>query len=171
MRRKKFRLQPQVEGLESMTLLSGASAAMVHAAAVTRVALRGTVAGSYLARQGNPGTGATIQLAAGGPVSPLAGRSTVSGTARVPGFVQNALVQGTLTVRGPQGSIIVRIGGLITTPPSSAQKVTYGFGYVITGGTGQFSNVRGNGILLATLTPSSAPTSRISVGTLILTFK
>src|SRR3954454_4070601 len=113
MRRKRFRAQPQVEGLESMTLLSGAAGMMTGAAPLAAhlsppapqpLVLSGTAHGSYVGHQSNPDTGTQYSLFAQGRVTPL-GQSIVRGSFTTPGFILNGTAQGTLTVSGPRGSV------------------------------------------------------------------
>jgi hypothetical protein len=175
MHRNRVRIRPQVEGLESMTLLSGL-ATTVHAAAsamvstpVQAVALSGTARGSYVSRQSNPDVGTTYNFSARGRITPL-GQTFDFGSFRTPGFIQNGQTQGRLTLAGPRGT--VRLSITEVTPKTDDTANVFHFTYTITGGTGRFRHAQGTGTLDVTLTPSTsmAGSPRFGHGKISLTF-
>jgi len=172
MRRNRARIRPEVEGLESMTLLSGV-AASVHTAAsamvtapVQTVSLSGTAHGNYVSRQSNPDTGTLYSFNARGMIAPV-GRTFDFGSFHTPGFIQNGQTQGRLTLVGPRGTLRMTITEVTpTTDPTNV----FHFTYTITGGTGRFRNAQGTGNLDVTLTPAMTSSIRVGHGRLSLAF-
>jgi hypothetical protein len=167
MHRRRVRIQPQVEGLESMTLLSGL-ATTVHAAAsamvstpVQTISLTGTANGNYISRQSNPDVGTSYNFTARGRIAPL-GQTFDVGSFRTPGFIQNGQTQGRLTLIGPRGT--VRLSITEVTPTGTPTANVFHFTYTITGGTGRFRHAQGTGNLDVTLTPSTSSTNSVHLG-------
>jgi hypothetical protein len=163
MERKQYQAHPRVEGLESMTLLSGATGALAGAvpAAVQSlplapepITLVGQAHGSYVARQSNPDTGTHYTLAAEGRVSPL-GPTFLTGSFTTPGFIHNGTTEGTLTLRDARGSITMKIATFpsSTAASSAGGQSTIEFAYTVTGGTGRFRNASGHGLVFVKLNP------------------
>jgi hypothetical protein len=92
----RWRSRPQVESLESMTLLSGVAGTLHAQSAMTVVPitpvathlihLTGTAKGSYHARS-IPDAGKTYTFSGAGQISPLLGQTNVTGTVQLPGLI------------------------------------------------------------------------------------
>lgn len=179
--RARTRARPQLEALESMTLLSGVAAAAVHrphaeVAAVnngpttpgTTITLSGTERGLYFARQQNPDTGKQYSFTAVGRVSPL-GLTFSTGSFHTPGFILNGMVDGSLTLRAPRGLVNVMLSGPAQGPSAGVFDLTY----TITGGTRNFANDKGTGPVEVTVRPfgsGSVSSRRGEVGRITLNF-
>jgi hypothetical protein len=166
------RRRPQLETLETMTLLSGAGAAMgLSGPAATRGQVaaevgpvinlplipvgasplfpRGTIRGLYV-RQGGS---STIQFSASGSLSPL-GATTETGTIGATGTVLIATPKGTVTLQ--------------LFPATTPGHFNYGYG--ITETTGAYAGDQGAGTVDVTLGPRNAGKVGISFGSIRLTF-
>jgi hypothetical protein len=145
MKRLLSRRRPEFEALESMLLLSGASATDHHPAAAAAVgrpslalgSLFGTASGTYSFGRA---AGAPVTFSGKGNVSPL-GRATVRGSLQ-------------LAVASPSGRMIIsaRHGKVF------ADLSTAGLGapvfYTITGGTGRWAGAAGLGEAIVNTVPS-----------------
>lgn len=183
MRRARLRTQPQVEGLETLTLLSGATAMMtgVHAAVTTAadppapqaLLIVGTTHGSFISRQSNPDTGAVYSVLAQGRLTPL-GATVVSGSFRTPGFILNGQAEGTLTLRDARGSLTLHIvQSSPQTTSSTTNQTTFHFTYKITRGTRKLRNANGMGSLDVTVVPrtsSGTAAHHVSAGRVTMAF-
>jgi hypothetical protein len=174
--KNRHRRRPEVEALEALVPLSGASAGM-HGAAVavqdvstrltlpfaTPIVLQGTVRGAFVVTRGNPDTGATYQVVTAGRITPL---GQTAGTARVQttGFILLGTATGTMTINAPRGSLRLNLTGPLqpgfSQPPSTVS-------FTITGGTRSFRNVVGTGTIDVALNSSIASGRS---GTITLTF-
>jgi len=145
MRTNRRNRTPQVETLESMTLLSGlpalaaahplvAQAAEVHAAAAApKVALNATTRGFYTTTLGRAnGVGAVAVT-----------RKLVS-----VGFIREGHATGTLTVRTARGNLTVDVTG---PPQQGFSDLPTQFTFTVKGATGRFENATGTGTLIVAL--------------------
>jgi hypothetical protein len=126
--RERPRRYPEVETLESVTLLSGVPAAVQPVAAIQSLQLSGSLQGTTATRP-NP----TFQVS--GLLSPL-GKVTAAGHGSVE------------TVTGPNGSFNLRTrqGRLfVSTDVASVGKRSFSGDYSIQGGTGAYAGARGSG--------------------------
>jgi hypothetical protein len=163
--------RPQFETLETMTLLSGAGAAMglsgpaaahrgvaaemgpvsflpLIPAGSTALFPQGTVKGLYVQHGGS----STIQFSASGSLSPL-GSTTETGTIAATGTVRIATPKGTVTLQ--------------LLPTSTPNHFNYG----ITETTGAYTGDQGAGTVVVTFGPRHAgPTAGTSFGSIRLTF-
>jgi hypothetical protein len=176
--------RPQLESLESMTLLSGVAAAALrhnhHAEVVvinngptnpnpgTAITLKGTERGLYSAGQQIPDTGKQYTLFALGRVTPL-GSTFTTGSFHAPGFITTGTVDGSLTVRALRGTLTLHLTG--TAPGSSSGP--FDLTYAITQGSGAFAGNSGTGTVDITVNPfgsASAQPGRSEVGRVTLVF-
>ena len=126
--RERPRRYPEVETLESVTLLSGVPAAVQPVAAIQSLQLSGSLHGTTATRP-NP----TFQIS--GALSPL-GKVTAAGHGSVE------------TVTGPNGSfnLKTRQGRVfVSTDVASTGKRSYAGTYTIQGGTGAYARDQGSG--------------------------
>ena len=126
--RKTIRRRPEVETLESMTLLSGVAAAAHPVAALTSVELSGTVKGTL---------SASGKVKGSGSLSPV-GKITFSGHQTI------GVVQGSETLSSKHGKIS------LTTDLRSIGGGSYTGEYTITGGTKSYAGASGEGSLEST---------------------
>jgi len=141
---KIFKRRPEVERLESMTLLSGMAAAAHSAAIPNPLHLTGSVHGTYQLE----GTGSTSK--ASGSISPL-GHITDSGS------VSHIDGLGTVTMTAKQGKVFLDL----KLRPSG---IGFGGTYTITGGTKAFAAETGSGHVQIT------PSGSVSHGHLMVTY-
>ena len=178
--RNRKRVSPQVEGLESMTLLSGVAAAVHHGHAVVQTAttqtqnlsLSGTVHGQYFAQSSNPDTGSTYSITAFGRISPL-GRTAVTGSYQTPGFILNGTAHGSLTLTAAHGSLTLKLDQAGPIPQNSSGGSRL-FQFTITGGTGAYAGAQGSGTVNVTLDSSNSLNlggHHLSTGRVTLTFQ
>ena len=141
--RKKYRLRPSFESLESMVLLSGFPAATHHAApalltrlpaasAVTNVS--GTLKGTFTSAAGD----GPYNLKGSGVVSQL-GHTTLKGSDTVSG--PNFQLTGTFTLTTPKGNIVVHT----VVNPTEFGKLPSPVSMTITKGTKHFKGIGGSG--------------------------
>jgi hypothetical protein len=171
-----------VEGLESMTLLSGMPAAVAVAMAVTthEIHLSGTVTGTYHARE-IPDAGKTYDFLGSGQVSPL-GHVGMTGHVQLPGLLISPITGKTPPTPEAFGQVVLsKPGGssltLTLSAPSSdnATMLPDVFHYTITGASGKFKGDTGSGELKITVTPATsssatAPSLATEHGTFKLVF-
>ncbi len=144
--------RPQVETLETMTLLSGVTAMVMPQApapaAMTRnlpipeiVGLNGQASGSYTSSRKISDAGAAYKLEKVSGMFDGYGKGVVTGTLHTPGFIRNSRSVGTLKVALPGGAVFVALS-------SGSQKSFAGLpsqvSYVITRGTGRFHDAAGD---------------------------
>jgi len=128
--RKTMRRRPEVETLESMTLLSGVAAVAHQVVALTSVELLGTVKGALSAGGTLKGTGS---------LSPV-GKITFSGHQTI------GAVEGSETLSSKHGKIS------LTTTVLSIGGGSFRGNYTITGGTKSYTGASGEGPLDSTFT-------------------
>jgi hypothetical protein len=176
-RSRRWSRAPQVEALESLTLLSGLTVpgtspvlpvpvltGSIHAAAAT-AALTGTARGVYSSTSRNPDTGTTYYINAAGNLAGLGG-TAVSGSMRTPGFVARGQATGTLTLYAARGTITLHLVGP-TQPGFIALPAT--LSYTIGGGTRAYRGATGSGTVDLALHPV-APKVVVGVGQVTLVF-
>jgi hypothetical protein len=141
--------RPAVESLEGKRLLSGAGASLPHAAAIVataashqRLALVGTIQGTWSREFTNPDVGGAQALQGSGTIRPM-GMVQAGGALHTPGFVARGHTTGPLTLSNAQGSVTLELVGTMsqrgfTGPPSSLR-------YTIVAGTGQYAKASGSG--------------------------
>lgn len=164
--RTHLRRRPQVESLESISLLSAAAvpgaAAIVAAQAGTttsqEIHLTGIAKGTYHAHVANPDTGTTFTFF-GRPslIRPL-GISILTGNIQSPGFIAHGQSHGLLVIANPSGSLTLRVTG---PPQNGSTPVPDVFTYKITNSSGRFRGDTGSGYIVLTLTPN--PTANIAL--------
>lgn len=176
MRRNRFRAQPQVEGLESMTLLSAAAGTLAAATEpmipVQIVAISGTAKGTFTGQQSNPDTGATDKVLADGKLSGV-GQTLVTGSLVFPGNVKNGTAKGSLTLQTLRGSLTLKLVQVTPTAAVATTSSTHTFDFTITKGTGKFRGKVGTGLVSVTLTSkasASLGSHTARVGTITLKF-
>jgi hypothetical protein len=152
--------RPAVESLEErMPLSAGGTMAL----RVTRLALMGTVQGTWTSQFTIPDTGGAQSLQGLGVVRPL-GSVQATGSLHTPGFIASGRTTGTLTLSDPKGSIILNLVGAMDQPgfsPPASQLL-----FTVASGTGQFARVSGSGTAtLQELTGDILPLGSVPVGT------
>jgi hypothetical protein len=163
------------------TASSPTGATDVVSAQTKTVNLSGQVAGTYTTTQGPPDTGTQYRIKASGSITPI-GLATVSGSFRTLGFINGGVETGTLTIVGPHGKLTLKLtktinpaaagasrdygstinpGGPMIPSSTPATRLTvnppiiliYAFDYHIIRGTGQYSHLKGAGIVHVETTP------------------
>jgi hypothetical protein len=169
-----------VESLETLALLSGAGAALHHAAAVAvgptlpvinhEIDLSGMATGKYHART-IPDAGKTYTFLGAGQIVPL-GHTDVTGFVQLPGLIvppptassgttpPTVEAHGQLFLSDTRGTVTLTLSApshdnATTLPPY--------FSYTITNASGQFRGDKGSGIVVIVVDP--APTSTSSTTT------
>ena len=163
--RRKRRLQPELETLESMTLLSSLAPWSHHAAAVakvdgappvfatpTTVSLNGTLKGTYHFKSSLPDVGADYTFFGNGKVKPV-GRAAMTGHLQLPGNVAKGRAEGLVVISTPAGSLTLRLEGPeqkgFASPPDR-------LAFKITNASGRYLKDRGEGTLILVLDPVKA---------------
>jgi len=163
-------LRPNLEAMESKALLSAVAASAPGAAAIVAtphtLVLNGTLSGRYSAHQSNPDAGKTYDLSGSGRVLPLR-HTGVAGNLRTVGFIANRHAEGTLSLSDSQGTVTIRLVG---PPQSGPTGLPPRFHFTITGGTGRYQGVKGQGTAALTLVPSPNA-SNAAIGVTHGTFK
>ena len=162
---RKWRCQSRVEKLESLSLLSGLSAGLHHAASVVKIdgappvsttptiiSLTGTLTGSYHIKPDLPDVGANYNFWGHGRVMPVGG-ADVSGHVRQLGFVASGHAEGLIVIAMPKGSLTLKLEG--PKQPGFA-KLPDSFSFKITNSSGSYLNDRGHGTLVLVLDPVKA---------------
>ena len=182
--RRRHDCRPEVEPLESLTLLSIISPALsshpsgsAEVASSTRirttrpVALNFTVQGSYQVIMKNPDVGRTYQFQteSTGRTHGL-GPTTLDGAITTPGFVAQGYATGQLIAHTSRGDLQIQLAGPLTAGFSALPgKLSYS----ITGGTGKYAHAHGFGVVDVVLKPGANPstaTNVIETGHATLTF-
>ena len=161
--RERLRLRPRVESLESMTLLSGVSAAVRGAIAALlapvaptsghEIDLTGTVTGTYHVHSSNPDTGKDFSFFGSGPVAPL-GHVELTGHINSPGFIARGHSRGLLVLSNPNGSLTLAVAG---PEQNGFTPVPDTFTFKITSASGKFKGDTGTGFMVLELNPSPIP--------------
>ena len=165
--RDRWRRRPQLESLESMTLLSSATT-IAHAAAHRVVApmtspapklpspglalLNGTAHGTFFAHGPSPTSGTIYSLFASGKVAPV-GSTLLVGGFQTRGVIASDRSSGTIVFEAPRGNLFLRLfatPGPTASAPAASQ---YHFTYQVATGSGAFKNVSGSGTVEITLQP------------------
>ena len=158
---RKRRCQPRVEKLESLTLLSGHSEGLHHAASVVKIDGAPPVSttptiisltGSYHIKPDLPDVGANYNFWGHGRVMPVGG-ADVSGNVRQLGFVASSHAEGLIVIAMPKGSVTPKLEG--PKQPGFA-KLPDSFSFKITNSSGSYLNDRGHGTLVLVLDPVKA---------------
>jgi hypothetical protein len=137
--RKQMRRRPEVERLESMTLLSGVAA---HAATPTiphPLVLSGSIHGSLLAK----GASKTSGVVNASGTFPLAGKLTFKGS---------LAASATGSETGSLTATSTKLGKLFVTVNLTRSATSFTGTYQVTGGTGAFANESGSGNVQGTFT-------------------
>ena len=161
--RERLRLRPRVESLESMTLLSGVSAAVRGAIAALlapvaptsghEIDLTGTAKGTYHVHIINPDTGKDFIFFGSGQVAPL-GHVELTGHIHSPGFIANGHSTGLLVVSDPKGSVTLAVTG---PEQNGFTPVPDTFTFQITSASGKFKGDTGTGFIVLELDPAHTP--------------
>jgi hypothetical protein len=176
------RWRPQLESLESVTLLSGPSAA-VHgvlaalattASSAAAVHLTGTARGTYHVSIANPDTGKDYTFLGSGQIAPL-GTATLNGAIQSPGFIAIGHSTGSLVLSTPKGSVTLNLTG---PPQKGFTPVPDVFNFTITKATGTFKGDHGTGYIDLVLGPARpiptpigvAPNLPVEQGTFTMIF-
>ena len=152
--RKATRYQPQIENLESITLLSGMFAGMhgptasISTLAVPEprraaafLGLNGWSRGTYQVIAGPPDMGATYKLSGGGFVDPL-GKSHITGTVNQLGNVARGRARGQIVIAASRGDLTLTLIGPVR---SGFSPLPERFSFKITSASGAYRHVRGHG--------------------------
>ena len=162
--REAKRYQPQIEDLESLTLLSGGFAGMHGpAASIATLAiaerrqvdaflhLNGTLAGTYQVVSGMSDVGHIYTLAGDGFINPL-GQAHGTGDFNQLGFVARGRAHGQIALTTSRGSLTLTFKGPLQ---KGFAPLPYVFLFKITSGSGAYPRDRGHGIaILLTGLPS-----------------
>jgi hypothetical protein len=167
MRRRRRKLRPCVEPIESRALLSagigGASAvgAMVSHGPIRSIRLDGTLDGRYRVNVVAPDVGKTYAITGSGRVHGI-GETSVTGAMHSLGFIARGHAQGDVTRGGARGTLSLHLTGVIQQ--SGFQGLPSEFRFSITGGTGIYRRVHENGTATLALTPDPAGAGGLSGG-------
>ena len=148
-----MRRRPEVENLESLTLLSSMVGKAHHAAAAlvatpgtplpNPLHLSGGANGSYQLRGGSD----TARINGSGSMGPI-GKVRLSGVVTLDGESSGG---GNLNVSNRRGRLT-----LVITSPTAVGEQGFSATYVIVGGTGSLAGETGSGSFVATLRPNGA---------------
>ena len=161
------RTRPQLEVLESMTLLSALTPALVHSGAggpilaattttgtTTQVSLNGKLTGDYhVAGKVNPDTGLDYVFSGNGSVSPL-GHTHVTGNLHSLGNVAEGQAKGLIVLSTPYGSLTLHLTG---PEQKGLAKLPDEFTFKITNSSGKYLGDQGTGTVV--FVPDPAGTS------------
>ena len=182
--RNRWHRHPQVERLEAMTLLSGASSAVSAVAAVVTtppttshaIHLTGTAKGNYDVYTPNPDVGKDFTFSGSGAITPL-GQVHLTGHIHSPGFIANGHSTGLLVLSNPKGSVTLQVTGPNQTGSTPVPDV---FSFKITSASGKFKGDTGTGYIDLQLSPAkttptpvssaAAPNLPVVHGTFTMTF-
>jgi hypothetical protein len=161
------RTRPQLEVLESMTLLSALSPVLappggpILAAATTpgttsTVYLNGTLTGDYhVAGKVNPDTGLDYVFSGNGSVSPL-GHAHVTGNLHSLGFVAEGQAKGLIVLSTPKGSLTLHLTG---PEQKGLAKLPDHFTFKITNSSGKYLGDQGTGTVVFVRDPAGTSAS------------
>jgi hypothetical protein len=149
------RVRPVLEALEDRALLSSTPLLPPTPVFVvsptsysTQLALHGTVAGIWSQPPARRDVGSVQALKGTGSVLPLS-YVQASGQLRLPGFIRNGKITGTLKLTVRQGTLNLQLTAPV--PASTPGKIT-SLGYKITSGTGKYRGMTGSGVVVLTET-------------------
>ena len=167
--RRRGNFTPQVESLETLTLLSGLSTVAHPVAAVVSlskpVVLDLTTTGPFAYTQANPDTGKTYYFIQYGYTKAL-GNFGVTGSAGTLGFIASGHATGTLTFLTTKGKLTLQLTG--PKQPGFAPLPTV-FAWKVVAGTGGFSGAVGGGTVTVALHQTSSQLTS-GGGTAVMTF-
>ena len=160
------RLRPIVERCESRNLLTAGAAGM-HVPALVSVQpnrvivpLSGSFQGQFVDVDKIPDVGATFTETGSGRVRKI-GQFSVNGTIHTIGFIQVGTVQGKFVLKGPGGTITIKLTALEHSRGFSGLPVHYN--YKIIGGTGSYTNAVDYGTASLTTVVSKVPSNTFGV--------
>ena len=155
--RKAKRYQPQIENLESMTLLAGVFAGMhgpaasiatlaipEHRRAGVFLHLDGELSGTYQVMSGIPDVGNTYRLSGDGLINPL-GKAHGTGDFNQVGNVARGRARGQIALTTSRGSLTLTFRGPLQ---KGFAPLPYVFLFKITSGSGAYLRDRGHGIAI-----------------------
>jgi hypothetical protein len=170
------RYRPEIEKLESMTLLSGVSTGLPGLAAsittltssggsgsVEQVKLNGTLRGTYHVDDSNPDVGQNYTLFGHGRVSPVK-TADVTGHVNSLGNVATGKAHGLLVISTPQGSLTLKLTG---PSQKGLARLPDRFSFKITNSSGAYLHDRRHGTAVLVLDPA-APGGDHGTFTLVL---
>jgi hypothetical protein len=163
--REHLRRRPRVESLESMTLLSGVSAAARGAIAALlgpvaptsghKIEPTGSVKGTYHVHITNPDIGKEFIFFGSGQVAPLK-HVKLTGHITSPGFIYHGHSTGLLVLSDPNGSVTLAVTG---PPQNGFTPIPDVFNFKITSASGKFKGDTGTGFMVLELDPAQTPTT------------
>lgn len=191
-------MRPAIESLESLALLSGASAAFhLHAhsrphansfaevqSPITPAPLSGTMNGVFVGHTSDAQTGASYHFVGGGRVDPI-GRSFVSGNVQVSSLATtggqtsaavNLNGNDTLYLRARGGRLTLHLAAPtpVTTTSSTSSSAHLTFSYTVTAATGAFQAEQGESgtinVSLRSFLPSFLRSNNFDIGRFAMTF-
>jgi hypothetical protein len=165
--RARMKARPQLETLESMTLLSGAGGSGVMGMAL---ALGGTEHGVFVAHRESSGKAYDVTTA--GTVTPL-GRAVITGNLIVASGISSGPPSGTLHLVTRKGSLTLQIPQSVAIPaglPSPTSKNEIVDTYTITAGTGAYKGDTGSGVVELKFNGLASVRHRLQVGRAKITF-
>jgi hypothetical protein len=179
--RERMKALPQLESLESMTLLSGAAAAArsPHDHAEVSIAtparevtstLSGTEHGVF--RVYGNGSGKTYDITAAGKLTPI-GRTTIAGNLVGLSGISSGPPAGTLNLTTTTRTLTLQIPKSVAIPvglPTATSKNEIVDTYVITGGTGAYEGDTGSGVVEFTFRGANSSPARSRGGRVDITF-
>jgi hypothetical protein len=173
--RRRTNMYPDLEPLESLSLLSGAAAAMMHHvhAQVSNggtIELSGTEHGAFYARKTSSRT--TETLFATTDLAPVGFEST-TGTLHVNSGISSGPPSGTLRVITGRGTLRLQIPKSVALPaglpaPTSPHEIVDT--YIITKGTGAYRHDTGSGVVEITVHNAIPTVTRFQAGVVDITF-
>jgi hypothetical protein len=173
-RRSRGQRRPEVEPLESFTLLSGLATSTALATPMIPisvkviplpviVSLNGTTHGTWSVLKTPPDTGITYSVTTKGSFVKY-GAGTVNGTFHTPGFILNGKATGSLLVTFPKGTLTLKLSA---PAPKGFPALPSELSFVVTKGTGVFHNKVGDpvgrGTVKVTLFPAPPSASATPV--------
>jgi hypothetical protein len=155
--------RPQVESLESIPLLSGASTALQGAAAIVATVipghetdLNGTARGTYHVHIANPDTGKIYKFSGSGNITPL-GHVGLTGNVQTLGFIAQGNASGQLFLSNSRGTLTLTLTGPVQ---NGLAPIPDHFAYSITNASGRFLGATGSGVVALGLHPGkTSPTA------------
>ncbi len=179
--RERLKARPQLESLETMTLLSGAAAtalslhdhsevSVTPTALDSTLTLSGTEQGVFLARRSR--SGKTYDITATGILTPI-GSTSASGNLHVVSGISSGPPNGTLNLITGKGTLTLQIPESVDIPsglPTATSTNEIVDTYVITRGTGAYQGDTGSGVVEFTFKGVNSAGARSQVGRIDITF-